>query len=568
MDLLRILKDRKFILLFAIFITFVVAMYVWGTYSGIFLILALVLFGAFSLMWKEKHLKIAGLVFLVLLALINIGLNGMKFGIDFEGGTRIPIVLERAVDQNTMDELVQTIKKRVNVLGLTEVKVRAVGGSQVNVEIPSGDEDRIKFIEDVLSHQGVYMGIVDGKIGITGENIFSTSIRALQSDQLLRQRADWGISFSIDQEGAEQFADAAYGKADYPVYMYLDRPTDAVLFYTRDQLKPAMLEDSSEKETIKSLEDALKLEDNQTIEVYLLDDIDFSNSSIEPKTENTTAIIHEDTPQEYKNALVSAGFKIDEYPEEEIIPTFIRTGTGVLVVEKLEAVGLLSAPTLSADITQGVPSYYYAITGSVQATERVEKANEAADKTKYMESILKGGSLPVSITLGSRTTLPASLGKEFLNLSLIGIAAALIVISIFIGFRYMRIKAILPIIAISMAELAILLSILGSFTIDLAAMAGIIAAIGVGVDAQIVITDELLKKDQHTIKEKTDHAFSIIRTNVIVASLSMLPLLFSGLVEIIGFAISTILGSLLGYLLSRPAYAVLVEKILGIEEKD
>lgn len=566
---MEIYKDKKFLFLLALFALLTASIYFFGTYSGIFLILALILFGAFSLMWKEKHLKIAGLVFLVLLALINIGINGMKFGIDFEGGTRIPIVLEKAVDQNTMDELVQTIKKRVNVLGLTEVKVRAVGSSQVNVEVPSGDEERISFIEEVLSHQGLYLGIVDGEVAITGENIFSTSIRPLYGEQLTRTRADWGISFSIDKDGAEQFADAAYGKADYPIYMYLDRPTDAVLFFTRDQLESVMLEDSGEKETVKSLEDALELnEENQTIEVYILDDIDFDNESVTPKTNKTKAVIHEDTPQEYKNSLVSAGFVLDEHTEEEILPEFIRTQTGVLVVQKLEAVGLLSSPTLSADITQGIPSYFYAITGSVLSTDPVAKADEARDRTKSMESILKGGSLPVSITLGSRTTLPASLGKEFLNLSLIGIAAALIVISIFIGFRYMKLRAIAPIIAISMAELAILLSILGSFTIDLAAMAGIIAAIGVGVDAQIVITDELLKKDQHTVKEKTDHAFAIIRTNVIVASLAMLPLLFSGLVEIIGFAISTILGSLLGYLLSRPAYAVIVEKVLGIEEKD
>ena len=568
-DNMDIYRDKKFLFLLALFVLLTASIYFLGTYSGIFLILALILFGTFSLMWKEKHLKIAGLVFLVLLALLNIGINGMKFGIDFEGGTRIPIVLDRSVDQDTMDELVQTIKKRVNVLGLTEVKVRAIGSSQVNVEVPSGDEERINFIEEVLSHQGLYLGIVDGEVAISGENIFSTSIRPLYGEQLTRIRADWGISFSIDKEGAEQFADAAYGKADYPIYMYLDRPTDAVLFYTRDQLESAMMEDSGEKETVKALEDALKFnEGNQTIEVYILDDIDFDNESVTHKTNKTKAVIHEDTPQEYKNSLASAGFVLDEHTEEEIVPEFIRTQTGVLVVQKLEATGLLSSPTLSADITQGIPSYFYAITGSVLSTDPAAKADEARDRTKSMESILKGGSLPVSITLGSRTTLPASLGKEFLNLSLIAIASALIVISIFIGFRYMKLRAIAPIIAISMAELAILLSILGSFTIDLAAMAGIIAAIGVGVDAQIVITDELLKKDQHTIKEKTDHAFAIIRTNVIVASLAMLPLLFSGLVEIIGFAISTILGSLLGYLLSRPAYAVIVEKVLGIEEKD
>ena len=153
-------------------------------------------------------------------------------------------------------------------------------------------------------------------------------------------------------------------------------------------------------------------------------------------------------------------------------------------------------------------------------------------------------------------------------MSLIGIVVALLAISLFIGIRYMNIRTTLPIILISMAELVILLSILGSFTIDLAAMAGIIAAIGVGVDAQIVITDELLKKDKRSVHEKTDQAFMIIRTNVTVAALSMLPLLFSGLVEIIGFAISTIMGAVLGYLLTRPAYAVIVEKALGIKEDE
>jgi preprotein translocase subunit SecD len=97
-------------------------------------------------------------------------------------------------------------------------------------------------------------------------------------------------------------------------------------------------------------------------------------------------------------------------------------------------------------------------------------------------------------------------------------------------------------------------------------MAGIIAAIGVGVDAQIVITDEILRKSEEDTEERIGHAFAIIKTNVIVASLSMLPLLFSGLVEIIGFAISTILGSLLGYLLSRPAYAAMVGRIVGNEK--
>ena len=129
-----------------------------------------------------------------------------------------------------------------------------------------------------------------------------------------------------------------------------------------------------------------------------------------------------------------------------------------------------------------------------------------------------------------------------------------------VSLRYRKVSILLPIIAISVSEMVILLSVIGSFTIDLAGMAGIIAAIGVGVDAQIAITDELLKKEG-TKDEKLAKAFEIVTTTVTVAVFAMVPLLFSGMVEIIGFAISTILGALLGLLISRPAYAAIIEGV-------
>ncbi len=49
-----------------------------------------------------------------------------------------------------------------------------------------------------------------------------------------------------------------------------------------------------------------------------------------------------------------------------------------------------------------------------------------------------------------------------------------------------------------------------------------------------------------------------------VAVVAMLPLLLmSGLVEIIGFATATILGSLLGLFISRPAYGAIAERLFG-----
>ncbi len=554
-------KDNRFIFLvvmFALFAAGIIAI------AGWLLIVALLFFGFASVVWKEPHIKLSSIALLVLLALINMAAHPLSFGIDFVGGTRIPVVLENAVDQTTMNELVQTIKSRASTLGLKEVKARAVGNSLVNVEIASTDEATIEFIEKTLSQQGVFLGVVDGQTAVSGDHIYRTSIRALGPSELIRQGADWGVGFSVDREGGDMFADAANGKADYPIYMFLDRPDDAAIFYQRDAFKKYLNMDSGEKESLRAVQDMLSLEDGRNISVYIVDDLP---SNLTAPTNKTKALIAQSAPQEIKDDLARRGFTVQEMNDSTMVPQFSRTRSGVLVVSKLEASGLLTAPLLGGSITSGVPNYNYVVTGGVNATDAKTKAREASERVKSIESILKGGALPVQISLGSRTTLPASLGSEFLKLSLIAIAGSLVFISILIGLRYRNIRATAPIVLISLAELVVLLSILGSFTIDLAAMAGIIAAIGVGVDAQIVITDETLKKDEHTAHEKVELAFGIIRTNAVVAIFSMVPLLFSGLVEIIGFAMSTMLGALLGYLITRPAYAAILEKVLEAERK-
>lgn len=557
-------SDRKFQFLAAMFLLFAAGLVAYPLYAGLLLITSLIFFGSLSLLWKESHIKLAGLAALVLLALLNVGVNGMKFGIDFAGGTRIPVVLEKQVDAATMDELVQTIKRRASVLGLSEAKVRAIGTTQINVEISSADEATIRSIEDTLSHQGVYEGIVDGRIAVTGERIYSSTIHALGPPDLARQGADWGVGFSVDRQGAEQFAQAAKGKADYPIYMFLDRPSDAAVFFEKSHFKEMIPEDSGEREALKSLRDALRLEGSD-IQVYLVEELPANATAA---TNRSRAFVPANMSSENKATLRQRGFTVVELNGSQIGLEFTRTRSGVLIVSRFEAVGLLTAPLLGGSITTGVLSYDYVVTGSVQETDPVLRAQEAQARVKSVESILKGGSLPVQISIGSRTILPASLGSEFLKLSMLAIAFSLVAISLLIGLRYRNITATLPIVLISVAELVILLSILGSFTIDLAAMAGIIAAIGVGVDAQIVITDELLRRDEHSTREKIGLAFGIIKTNAVVAISSMIPLLFSGLVEIIGFAVSTILGALLGYLLTRPAYAAMVERVLAAEKKD
>ncbi len=522
-------------------------------------IVSLLAIGAAISFLKSDNVRVAGLLAIVILSLFSIGFNGVKFGIDFSGGVRIPVLLEKPVDSVTMEEMVATIKTRAAAFGLTEVKVRPIGDSEIYVELPQSNPQLVNDVEGLLSQQGVYQGVVDGKVAVMGDDIYTDNIVRVPAQYL--HGADWGVSFTVTQAGAQRFASVAKGKAEYPLYMFLDRPSNAIVIIN-DSLLVKSTEATipiSKARALQIAKSALRLDGND-IPLYLESEL-IQNFSILQSGNGTKAIVANGSslaPQ-----LKAAGFVVVETSEPDMTPDFSFSPEGSVsdAVITWKAVGLLSAPRLVAGVTEGIPSFSYSITGPAQGDSARDRAIDALRKEKELESLLKGGALPVQITLGSKTVVPAPLGEEFLRLSLIGVAFALVVVSLMVAIRYRHLQIVLPMIFISMAEITIMMAILGSFTIDLSAMAGMLAAIGVSVDAQIIVTDELLKKDGDA-RKKLDKAFGIISTSVFVAVIAMLPLmLISGLVEIIGFATATILGPILGLFISRPAYGAMIEHI-------
>ena len=511
---------------------------------------------------KSDSVRVAVLIAIVFLSSFSIASNGVKFGIDFSGGVRIPVLLAQSVDSGTMDTMVNTIKTRAASFGLSEVKVRPIGDSEIYVELPQSSPQLVSDVESLLSRQGVYRGIVDGAVAVKGEEIYSGTIMAIPSQYL--QGADWGVSFTVTQAGAQRFASVAKGKGNYPLYMFLDRPSDSIVVLTEKEL----MADATAKGRVVPITHARALQlatsalalDGDNISVYIEEGLT-QNFTLAPADNKTRAIVTANStliPQ-----LKAAGFIVVEKSAADMAPKYsVSPDTPASdSVSVWTAVGLLSAPRLVPSVTEGIPNYSYTINGPASGSTPTEKAADALAKERELQSLLKGGALPVQISLGSKTIIPAPLGEEFLRLSLIGLVFALLAISLMVSIRYRHIQIILPMIFISLAELVILLAILGSFTIDLAGMAGILAAIGVGVDAQIVVTDELLKKEGE-MNKRLEKAFAIITTSVTVAVVAMIPLLFfSGLVEIIGFATATVLGSLLGLFISRPAYGVIAEHL-------
>jgi preprotein translocase subunit SecD len=362
--------------------------------------------------------------------------------------------------------------------------------------------------------------------------------------------ADWGVAFSISPEAARDFANKVQGKGNYPLYMYLDMPSGATIIVNKAKMQNITSNISSDfDDVIIALDEALENEAGK-VNMEYEENIVVSDANVT----NKTYIVEENS--DLASALAEKGAKVLTYSDADLYPQFSKGS--MIFVDQWKAIGLISAPVLSPDITKGSVSLSYTITGSSQGTGN-ERALNSDKEAKLITSVLKGGAFPVKLNAGSKTYIPSALGEKFLNYSAIAIFASIAFVIAFLSIRYRRLDLVIPMAVITIVELIILISIVGSFTIDLPAMAGIIASAGISVDAQIVITDELLRREDK--KDAIQRAFSIINNNALVACVSFLPLFFVNIVEVVGFAVSSIFAYSLGVLLSRPAYSAIVETI-------
>lgn len=253
--------------------------------------------------------------------------------------------------------------------------------------------------------------------------------------------------------------------------------------------------------------------------------------------------------------------------------------------------------------------------GKAYSTPQIEggrdNREDALEEKLRLQTILRSGSLPVSMETSSISIISPTLGSNFIGSTLLAALAAGIVVVIIIFIRYRSLRVGVPLVLVGLSEAIIILGIsasgtydsgiwfgvlfvnviilglawvklresdssawagaimipllgLMSWNIDLPAIGGIIAAIGIGVDQMVVIADETLggriTKKLYSLKERIGKAFFIIFTAAATTIAALLPLLFIAAgVFIRGFVITTIIGILIGILVSRPAYAKIVE---------
>ena len=191
------------------------------------------------------------------------------------------------------------------------------------------------------------------------------------------------------------------------------------------------------------------------------------------------------------------------------------------------------------------------------------------DQATNLEIHLRAGALPVDVAVAGSGSQSAPLGEHFKMMCILAGILALITVGVVIFYRYREPNIVLPMVLINASEIIILLGFISliRFQMDLPTIAGLIAVLGTGIDQLVVITDEILHEGKvpspNLYLKRLARALSIIVVAAATVIIAMVPLALMDLSTLKGFALITIMGVLVGVLVTRPAYGRIIMAILS-----
>jgi len=548
-----------------------------------------------------KNWKILLLLTAIILSVVSLYLKPLNFGSDFVGGVYIELELEHPANSTEEMQTMKTIlENRLNGMGLKDIRVITWGDQFLVVKMAKASPEEIHEIESTIMRQAKYIERVDGKLAIKGDEItLDTSSRGV-AILPVEGGYRWQVAVRHNVEGAKRFGEAIAGKFGRPIDSFIDAPENTSILLTEKTYE--RLHSMTSFKTMEGWDIAFHgfdngiyiIENRSQIPVTQIKTIKVNNSNSSNNSENNEGVVSEnfdfDDLQAKLNALKEKGINtviIAQDKEDNItiqVENFIAEN-GFKVIKKprndeiygewlKELTGLQSSPKLNF-FSPG-PVYEASIQGFSPTKEDAEK------KTIATQILLSSGNLPIKILPicgtsfaehseqcgGKETVFDPVLGEKFLGISAIIGIIAIVVVSIMIFIRYRRIILAIPVMLTCLSEVLIILGFASMihWELDLLAVAGIIIAVGTGVDNQIVILDETLKrgkkKEVISIVERIKSAFFIIFVSAGTTGVVMLALMGVEAGMLKGFAFTTIAGIAIGVLITRPAFAKIVEYIV------
>lgn len=409
--------------------------------------------------------------------------SNIKKGLDLQGGTRVLLSPEKQLNKDDMGLVIDHMKQRLNVYGLSDIVVREAGdlppplgeGKQyIMVEVAGVNEEEVR---NLISKQGKFEAKIGNKVAFTGGDDITYVCRSSECS-------------GIDPRQGCVAVDAQTQSCRFRFTISLSQKAAEVQAGLTDKL--GVISTDAKGTPLSEANQYL----NETLDFYL-DDAKVNQLNIGKDLK----------------------------------------GNAVTNIQ---------------------------ISGSGTGIGRQNAMINALQNMKNMQTVLVTGSLPVKLDIVKMDTISPTLGQKFSkNVVIVGLLAILAVaLSIFI--RYKNLNVVIPILVTMTSEIVLLLGLAAiiGWNLDLAAVAGIIIAVGTGVDDQIVITDETLNKEKNELsswKQRIKKAFFIIMASYFTTVVAMLPLWFAGAGLLKGFAVTTIFGVTFGVFITRPAFGAMLE---------
>ncbi len=530
-----------------------------------------------------RNWKVVLLVVFLFLALLSLSFNGLKYGIDFNGGTQFQIHLAKPLENSAeIAQVTSIISHRLDWTGLKDTKVTAWGNEFIIAQVAETSPEQVERIELLLKKQGRFEATLNGKTIFSGSDILHIFKDTSKGYGIIKQGEsfEWRLPFLLSEEAGQRFTemtfhqctisgfDASQGKTYdcEKTYFFIDRPSAVILMPSLMHSKNKdLLLTGNLTENIPQGTDIDELLLNAQTPLILTDsnlsDSDKNELMNYSKTFENVIIPSNTFSEQFLLDLNAFGFKVTELEQEKNIPWIWN------------AVGVREVISLSEDITNMNP-YIEDVKDAKRYSELVIRGfgsdeQDALTKLSNLAILLESGSLPIGVESIGKETISPNLGEEFLFVvALMGIIS-LIVVMLVLFIRYKEPRLIIPIGFTIFSEVVLILGFASfiKWNLDLASLAGIVAAVGTGVDHQIIISDELLRKEadyETSFVNRVKRAFFIIFAAAATSLVTMAPIILFGfgLGKLVGFAITTISGVLIGVFITRPAFGEIAKYLL------
>lgn len=467
--------------------------------------------------------------------------TSLQYSIELAGGTRIraPLIGATAegvtIGTQDTDELEQNIADNFEEADKSDIKINEMDEDENTgsyIEVTSSDAD-----EDVLENS------------LNENNIEYESVRSGVTPDT-RDEAISVLQSKIDESGLSSGSVRVVELSDGTEFILIevpdiDREGTIELIEERGEVNIDIYHDSDNNGEYDQ-ETVLTTDDFKTVGT--------AESGSEQGPPNVPVVLTSESAPEFQSAAVEKGVArsggstctYDSDPD--------NTQSCLLTVvdgDVVYSAGM--SPSLANSMNSGTwsdnPNF-------ILQTESYEEAQKLAIN-------LRAGVMPAQLDIdaGETSFVSAQQGEQFKIIAvLIGILSTITVAGS-VSLRYGKAKIAAPMMLTASSELIILLAIsaLLSYPIDVAVIAGFVAVIGTGVDDLIIIADQVLGGENPATSDKIferrfKKALWIILGAAGTTILALGPLAILELNELQGFAIFTIIGVIVGVILTRPAY--------------